>query len=94
MSSEFTSLITFVESYLTWRLSALSGELAAFTLLIAFAVLSALELNYPKRRLSLKQLHQSYQTNFSLFIFNSIVISLLSAAPLLMVAEHYSGRRL
>ncbi len=93
MSSEITSLTTFVESYLTWP-AILSGELTAFTLLIAFAVLSALELNYPKRRLSLKQLHQSYQTNFSLFIFNSIVISLLSAAPLLMVAEHYSGRGL
>ena len=94
MSSEFTSLITFVESYLTWRLSTLSGELAAFTLLIAFAVLSALELNYPKRRLSLKQLHQSYQTNISLFIFNSIVISLLSATPLVLLADRYSGRGL
>jgi len=93
MSSEITSLITFVESYLTW-LSSMSGELATFTLLIAFVVLSALELNYPKRRLSLKQSRQSYRTNVSLFIFNSIVISLLSATPLLMVAEHYSNRGL
>lgn len=93
MSIEFTSLITFVESYLTW-LSSLSGELAAFTLPIAFIVLSALELNHPERRLSLKQLRRSYQTNIGLFIFNSIVISLLSVTPLVMLAEHYSGRGL
>jgi sterol desaturase/sphingolipid hydroxylase (fatty acid hydroxylase superfamily) len=70
----------------------MSGELVTLTLLIVFAVLSALEFSYPKRKLPLKQLRRSYQTNVSLFIFNSIVISLLSAAPLLMVAEHYSDR--
>jgi len=62
MSSEITSLITFVESYLT-GLSSMSGELATLILLIAFVVLSALELNYPKRGLSLKQSRQSYRTN-------------------------------
>jgi sterol desaturase/sphingolipid hydroxylase (fatty acid hydroxylase superfamily) len=93
MSSEIMSLITFVESYLTW-LSSMSGELATFTLLIVFVVLSALELTHPKRRLPLKQLSRSYQTNISLFIFNSLVISLLSAAPLLMVADRYSDRGL
>lgn len=93
MSSEITSLITFVESYLT-GLSSMSGELATLILLIAFVVLSALELNYPKRGLSLKQSRQSYRTNVSLFVFNSIVISLLSATPLLMVAERYSDRGL
>ncbi|WP_027148679.1 sterol desaturase family protein [Methylobacter tundripaludum] len=93
MSSEITSLITFVESYLT-GLSSMSGELATLILLIAFVVLSALELNYPKRGLSLKQSRQSYRTNVSLFVFNSLVISLLSATPLLMVAERYSDRGL
>jgi sterol desaturase/sphingolipid hydroxylase (fatty acid hydroxylase superfamily) len=93
MSSEITSLITFVEPYLT-GLSSMSGELATLILLIAFVVLSALELNYPKRGLSLKQSRQSYRTNVSLFIFNSLVISLLSATPLLMVAERYSDRGL
>jgi len=72
----------------------MSGELATLILLIAFVVLSALELNYPKRGLSLKQSRQSYRTNVSLFVFNSIVISLLSATPLLMVAERYSDRGL
>lgn len=93
MSIEFTSLITFVESYLTW-LSSLSAELATFSPLIAFVVLSALELNHPNRSLPLKQLRRSYQTNIGLFIFNSTVISLLSAMPLLMLADRYSDRGL
>ncbi len=93
MSSEITSLITFVESYLTW-LSSLSGELATVTLLMVFVALSALELHYPKRSLPLKQLRRSYQANISLFVFNSIVISLLSATPLWMLAERYSDRGL
>jgi sterol desaturase/sphingolipid hydroxylase (fatty acid hydroxylase superfamily) len=90
MSSEIMPLITFIESYLTWILN-ISGELATFSLLIVFVVLSLLELSYPKRRLPFKQLRQSYQTNIGLFVFNSIVISLLSAAPLLMVADRYSS---
>ncbi|MGZ8928170.1 MAG: sterol desaturase family protein [Methylobacter sp.] len=89
MSSEITSLITFVESYLIW-LSSMSGKLATLILFIAFVVLSALELNYPKRRLSMHQSRQSYQTNVSLFVFNSLIVSLLSATPLLMIANHYS----
>lgn len=90
MSSEIMPLITFVESYVTW-ISNISGELATFSLLIVFVALSVLELSYPKRRLPLKQLRHSYQTNVGLFVFNSIVISLLSAAPLLMVADRYSN---
>ncbi len=93
MTNIITSLTTFLESYLIW-LSSMSGELAAFTLLIVFVVLSAAELNYPKRSLPLKQLRRSYQTNVSLFVFNSIIISSLSAAPLVMVAGHYSGQGL
>ncbi len=93
MSSEITSLITFVESYLTWP-SRMSGHLPTFSLLIAFVVLTALELHRPKRRLALKQLRQSYQSNISLFIFNSLMISLLSATPLLLVADRYSNRGL
>jgi sterol desaturase/sphingolipid hydroxylase (fatty acid hydroxylase superfamily) len=90
MSSEIMPLITFVESYLTW-LSSVSGKLATYSLLIIFVVLSALELNYPKRRLPLNQLRRSYQTNAGLFVFNSIIISLMSATPLLMIADRYSN---
>lgn len=89
MFSEITSFITFVESYLTW-LSSMSAKLATFILLIAFVVLSAFEFSFPKRRLPVKQLFLSYQTNAGLFIFNSLVISLLSVASLLMLADRYS----
>ncbi|MCX7102895.1 MAG: sterol desaturase family protein [Methylobacter sp.] len=90
MSNLLTSLATLLQSYLHW-LSSLSGELATLILLIAFVVLAVIELNYPKRKLPLKKLRQSYQTNVSLFIFNSIVISLLSAIPLILVARLNSG---
>jgi len=90
MFSEITSLSTFVEANLI-GLSSISGDLATFILLIAFVVLSALEFSFPKRKLSLKQLYQSYQTNAGLFIFNSFIIS-ATLAPLLMVADRYSGR--
>jgi len=46
MSTEITSLTTFLESHLTWS-SIMSGELATFTLLIVFAVLLAFEFSYP-----------------------------------------------
>jgi len=90
MSSEIMSLITFVETYLTW-LSSMPGKLAAFTMLILFIALSALELAYPKRSFPIKQLRRSYQTNIGLFVFNSVVVWLLSATPLLLVAGRHSG---
>lgn len=93
MSQLITSATTLLESYLSW-LSSLSGELATCFLLIVFVVLSAVELNYPKRNLPLRPLRQSYQVNASLFVFNSIIISVISASPLMMVAGYYSGRGL
>jgi len=39
-------------------------------------------------------LSMSYQTNISLFIFNSTVMSLLSVSSLFILAEHYSERGL
>jgi len=92
MSSEITSLITFIESNFT-GFSSMPGDSSAFILLIAFAVLSALEFSFPKRRFPLKQLRRSYQTNAGLFIFNSLIIS-ASVTPLLMVADRYSDQGL
>jgi sterol desaturase/sphingolipid hydroxylase (fatty acid hydroxylase superfamily) len=94
MSSEITSLTTFLEFHLTSWLTILSGEWATFTLLSVFVILLGLELSYPKRKLPFKKLGQSYQTNVSLFIVNGIIISLLSATPLLMLAAHYSDQGL
>ncbi len=71
----------------------MSGNLAAFILLIAFVALSVLEFSFPERRFPLKPLRQSYQTNAGLFIFNSLIIS-VSVTPLLLVADRYSERGL
>lgn len=72
----------------------MSGKLATCILFIAFVMLSALEFSYPKRSWPLKCWRRSYQTNISLFIINSLVISSLSAMPLLMVADRYADRGL
>lgn len=93
MSSEFPSLIAFVEVYLS-EFSVLSGELTALTLLTAFAVLSAIEFSHPERSWPLESWRQSYQTNAGLFIFNSFFISLLPAMLLSMPASRYSERGL
>jgi len=89
MLSELKSLTTLLES-ITWP-TIISGKLATFILLLFFVILTALESLAPKRKLPKKGLRLSYRTNISLFIFNSTVLSLVSATPLLMLAEHYSG---
>lgn len=90
MSSEITSLLALVETYLTW-LSSLPGKMAAFTMPIVFIGLCVLEFAYPKRDFPIKPLCRSYLTNIGLFLCNSLAVWLLSAAPLLMVAGQYSG---
>lgn len=72
----------------TWP-AITSGELATFILVLSFGILSVLELHAPREKLPKKLLRQSYKTNFSLFIFNSLVMSLLSATSLLIVAKHH-----
>ncbi|MGR9000165.1 MAG: sterol desaturase family protein [Gammaproteobacteria bacterium] len=89
MLSELTSITTLLESII--RPTIISGKLAAFILLLHFAILTALEVHAPKRKLPKQGLRLSYRTNISLFIFNSTVLSLVSAAPLVILAEHYSG---
>jgi sterol desaturase/sphingolipid hydroxylase (fatty acid hydroxylase superfamily) len=89
MLSELTSLTILLES-ITWP-TIMTGKLAACSLLLFFVILAALEFQSPKRKLPKQGLRLSYRTNISLFIFNSTVLSLASATPLLMVAEHYSG---
>ncbi len=91
MLNELTSLTTLLAS-ITWP-TMISGKLATFILLVFLVILAVLESCIPKRKLSKKGLRLSYRTNISLFIFNSIVLSLVSvsASPLLMLVEHYSG---
>ena len=89
MLRELSSLTTLLES-IAWP-TIIRGNLATFILLAFFVILAVLESKAPKRKLSQKELRLSYRTNISLFIFNSTVLSLMSTAPLLMLAEHYSG---
>ncbi|MGZ8164385.1 MAG: sterol desaturase family protein [Methylobacter sp.] len=90
MLSLFTLLTTYVEANLTWP-TLLSGEVVTVTLLMIFAILSALESHSARPKPPSTVLRQSYQVNVSTFIFNSIVVSLLPASSLLLVTDQYSG---
>jgi sterol desaturase/sphingolipid hydroxylase (fatty acid hydroxylase superfamily) len=68
----------------------LTGELAAFALMILFVSLSNLEARFPKIGLPANKARQSYRTNISLFVFNSILMSVCSVSTLFIVAERYS----
>ena len=87
------SLTTLLGFNFRWPVMVL-GEALALTLLMAFAILATLEFHAPREKLPKKHLRQSYKTNFSLFIVNSIVMSLVSASSLLILAERYSDKGL
>ena len=69
----------------------LTGELVSIALLLCFVTLSNLELHFPKLAYTPWQKRRSYQTNISLFVLNSIVITVFSVSTLLAIAERYSG---
>ena len=85
-----TTLLNF---NLRWP-TMMPGEVAILSLLLVFTLLSTLELHSPNRKLSTKFLRQSYKANISLFVINSIVMSVLSASSLLIVAKHYPNNGL
>jgi sterol desaturase/sphingolipid hydroxylase (fatty acid hydroxylase superfamily) len=87
------SLTTLLEFNFRWP-TLVPGEVLALTLLMAFAILATLEFHAPREKLPKKHLRQSYKTNFSLFIVNSIAMSLVSASSLLIVAERYADKGL
>jgi len=78
---------------LTWP-TITFGEWATAILILSLGLLSALELRAPKEKWSAKSLRQSYKTNFSLFVFNSLIMSLLSAVSLPLLAKHNYGHGL
>ena len=84
------SLTTLFEFNFRWP-PVVPGEVLALTLLMVFAILITLERRAPKEKLPTKHLRQSYKTNLSLFIVNSIGMSLVSASSLLILAERYSN---
>jgi sterol desaturase/sphingolipid hydroxylase (fatty acid hydroxylase superfamily) len=60
-------------------------------LLVAFILLSALELRYPWRQWPLTVLRRSYTVNIGLFLFNNLVLPLFSVSTLLALAGRYSS---
>ena len=72
----------------------LTGELVTLALLLCFVMMSNLELRFPKLAYTPRQKKLSYETNISLFVLNSIVITVFSISTLLAVAERYSGNGL
>ena len=75
---------------LTWVVE-LSGELATFALLLCFVGLANLEHRFPKIKRSIDVTKRSYRINISLFVVNSILMSLCSVSTLFVIAEHFSG---
>jgi sterol desaturase/sphingolipid hydroxylase (fatty acid hydroxylase superfamily) len=75
-----------------WSLPILSPSTGAvFILLISFAGFAGLEKHAPRNKVSTQLLRQSYNANLSLFMFNSLIMSLLSASMLWIVArQHFS----
>ena len=94
MLNELKSSITLLEYYLTWLIKLWSGGLASFVLIMFFAFLVVIELNSPKEKLNLTQMQSSYLANIKLFVFNSLIISLLSIPSLLLLASHYADKGL
>jgi len=82
------SLTTLLEFNFRWP-TMVPGEALALTLLMAFSILATLEFHAPRGKLPKKYLRQSYTTNFSLFIVNSVTMSLVSASTLQLIAGYY-----
>jgi sterol desaturase/sphingolipid hydroxylase (fatty acid hydroxylase superfamily) len=89
MLNEFASITALLKTDV-WQ-AVLSGKLATFLLFLVFVILSTLESTFPKRKLPTIGLRQSYRTNINLFMFNSVVLSLVSSSPSFMMFEHWTG---
>ncbi|MFY9658617.1 MAG: sterol desaturase family protein [Methylocystis sp.] len=59
--------------------------------LILFIALLAMERRRPYAKTPNSRLRESFSTNTSAFLFNNLVMGLLSVSSLLVVAENYSG---
>ncbi|RIZ71910.1 MAG: DUF2934 domain-containing protein [Methylococcales bacterium] len=94
MLNELKSSITLLEYYLSWLIKLSSGSIASYILIMFFMLLVVLELNSPREKLSINQVQSSYLSNIKLFVFNSLIISLLSIPSLLLLASHYADKGL
>ncbi|HEY8099024.1 MAG TPA: sterol desaturase family protein [Methylobacter sp.] len=94
MLNELKSSISLLQSYLTWFLNLSSGGLATYTLALFFILFMIFEFCDPREKLPANQLRQSYRANLELFVFNSVVMSLLAVPSLLVLAEQFAGKGL
>lgn len=69
--------------------SILTNDVMPILGVVVFAVLLILEIIPVRHKRFKKILFRSYQTNISTFLFNSIILSLLSVSSLLLLAEQY-----
>ncbi len=86
MLNDLLSLISLYQ--IDWSWPTITPETAgAVVLLAAFCMFTSLEIQAPFHKVSRQLLRQSYSANLSLFLFNSVVMSLLSASMLWIVAK-------
>ena len=86
MLNELLSLISFYQ--FNWSWPALTpSACASIVLLLTFGMFVVIERYAPQKKVSKPALWQSYSTNVSLFIFNSLVMALFSASTLWIVAK-------
>ena len=93
MTINFALLSTFFDEGIS-RFIFFADDIATFTFLILFSILLMLEVNFSNRQWPVDKWQQSFLTNSSLFLFNSVTLSLLSIASLVVFAENYSDQGL
>ena len=93
MLSFITSPVHYLASSFSWE-TLLSKETAGITLILFFIVLSNVERHRPKLEQLRRGVTQSYRTNLSLLIFNSLVMSFLSISILALIFETYTSKGL
>src|SRR4029077_7518553 len=59
-------------------------------LIVLCGLLLLMEVRHPYKTVAAKVLRQSYATNTSAFLFNNVIMSILSVSSLLVVAAEYS----
>lgn len=94
MLNELKSSTTLLQSYLTWLINMSSGGVATYILVMFFTLFLIVEICDPREKILPKQLRQSYRANIGLFVFNSVVMSMLSVPSLLILAEQFSDKGL
>ncbi|MEC4748270.1 sterol desaturase family protein [Methylomicrobium sp. Wu6] len=93
-------MLNIIEMYSTLQASMTalktlaSGDWPFICVVLGFSLLAFVEFQRPKIPLRPKQHINAYRVNLGLFALNSLLMSALSIAGLLLALEHFSGRGL